>query len=230
MPALANPAAIGSLNSPFLEGLTPRERDTILAAASPRRFSANTAITMQGQPANRLFLLTKGRVRYFYNTSEGRKILLIWMAPGDVFGGAALIVRPSFYLISCEAVKDSEVLVWERATIRRRVEQCPRLLDNALTIALDTFDWYTTAHVVLSFHTARERLARVLLGLAHAIGEKVTDGIEFDVTNEELANSANITPYTTSRLMSEWQRSRVVVKRRGKILLRTPERLLIHPV
>ena len=44
--------------------------------------------------------------------------------------------------------------------------------------------------------------------------------------NEDLANAANITPYTASRLMSQWQKSRAIVKWRGKVLLRHPERLL----
>jgi CRP-like cAMP-binding protein len=229
---MSTSAVLGNahLRTKLLDGLEPRERDNVLAAATQRRFRANTVITTQGNPADRLYLLVAGRVRYFYTTSDGRKILLIWMAPGDVFGGVAIIAKPSPYIVSSETVKDSEVLVWDRATIRGLAERYPRLLDSALTIAVEYVNWYMTAHVALSCHTARERLARVLLGLSHAIGEKVPDGVEFDVTNEELASAANITPYTTSRLMSAWQKSRAVVKRRGKILLRAPERLLIHPV
>jgi CRP-like cAMP-binding protein len=64
--------------------------------------------------------------------------------------------------------------------------------------------------------------------LAETIGNQTSDGFEFDATNEELAAAANVTPFTTSRLLSEWQRNRAVVKRRGKILLRTPEELFRH--
>ena len=31
--------------------------------------------------------------------------------------------------------------------------------------------------------------------------------MEFDITNEELANAANITPYTASRILSDWQKT-----------------------
>jgi CRP-like cAMP-binding protein len=51
------------------------------------------------------------------------------------------------------------------------------------------------------------------------------DGIEVDVTHEELANAANVTPFTASRALNEWQRNRIVKKLRGKVLLRSPERL-----
>ncbi len=219
-----------SPRSQLLEGLPSRDRQFILAAATRRKFSAGSVISTQGMPADRLYLLVRGCVRYFYTTPEGQKILLIWMGPEDVFGGASLVARPSTYLISAEAVKDSEVLVWDRPTLRGFAERFPRILDNALVIALGYIDWYMMAHVALSCHTARERLARVLLGLSGAIGVKVPDGIEIDVTNEDLANASNITPYTTSRLMSAWQKSRAIGKRRGKVLLRSPERLLLKVV
>jgi CRP-like cAMP-binding protein len=54
---------------------------------------------------------------------------------------------------------------------------------------------------------------------------KTRDGVEIEVTNENLADAANITPYTTSRLMSRWQKNRTLVKARGKVVLRVPARL-----
>ena len=59
------------------------------------------------------------------------------------------------------------------------------------------------------------------------IGERVSGGVELDVTNEELANAANLTHFTASRLLSAWQRHNVVKKSRGKILLRHPARLFM---
>ena len=127
--------------------------------------------------------------------------------------------------MSCETIKDSKVLSWDRATLHRLANKYPKILHNALTIAGEYVTWYLTAHIALGTHTARERLAAVLLDLARAIGVSTSGGVEIEVTNEDLANAANITPYTTSRLMSQWHKSRVIVKGRAKILLRSPERL-----
>lgn len=219
-----------SPKSELLQGLGRRDREIILAAATRRTFPAGAAITTQGTAGDRLYLVVKGCARYFYTTPGGTKILLIWLGPGDSFGGAALMAIPCAYLVSAEAVKDTEVLVWDRATFREFTERFPLLLDNALLIALDYLDWYMMAHVALSCHTARERLARVLLGLSKAIGVRAADGIEIEVTNEDLASCANITPYTTSRLMSAWQKSHAVAKRRGKVVLRSPAQLLFKLV
>jgi len=175
-------------------------------------------------------LLWKGRARYFFETPNGKKLILRWITPGDIFGGAALVSRPSTYIVSTEAVRDSVVLIWDGTTIRALARRFPQLFENALFLAADYISWYVAAHAALTSRTAEERLAHVLSELAPSIGQKVAGGIELDVTNEELANSANITPYTTSRMISDWQRSGAIRKHRGKILLRSPERFFLRVV
>jgi hypothetical protein len=60
--------------------------------------------------------------------------------------------------------------------------------------------------------------------------DQVPGGIALHLTNKELANTANVTVFTTSRLMSEWQRPGALVKSCGKILLCSSERLFEHEV
>jgi CRP-like cAMP-binding protein len=218
-------------NVELLRGLSRREMDLVLSSAKRRRFPAKSVITYQGEPADRLLLLRQGRARYFFETPHGKKLILRWIAPGDVLGGAALISRPSEYIVSTEAVTDSTVLVWDGATVRDLARQFPRILENALYLAADYISWYVAAHAALTSKTARERLAHVLVELAPNLGQRTSGGeIELDVTNEELANSANISPYTTSRTISKWQKSGVLRKRRGKILLRSAESLFLRVV
>ena len=147
---------------------------------------------------------------------------------GRCFWRSAVLSRPSSYLFSTETVTDSSVLVWDRRTIRGIVERYPRLLENALLTASDFLTWHLTSYIGLACYTARRRVAQVLVTLSRTIGQKVPGGIEVRITNEELANAANVTPFTASRLMSEWQRDRALVKRRGAIVLRSPERLFLR--
>ena len=217
-------------NNELLRGLDRREIDSILAAAQPRRFSARSLITRQDQPANRFFLLWRGRARYFFETADGKKLILVWITPGHILGAAALASTPSRYLVSTEAVRESIVLVWDGRTMRALTQQFPQLLNNVFRTTMDYLSWYTAAHSALISQTARERLAYLLLGYLPSIGKQVTGGIELDVTNEELANAANITPYTTSRLISGWQRTGAIRKYRGKIVLCSPKKLFLRIV
>ena len=212
----------------LLRGLKRQEIDLILAAATARRFPAKSVMTYQGEPADHLLLLWKGRARYFYETPNGKKLIMIWIAPGHSFGGAALVPRPSTYLLSTEAVRDSVALVWDGPTILGFARRFPQLLENAIVSAVDYLSWYIAAHAALWSQNARQRLASVLLGYTSSMGQRVPGGIEFDITNEELANAANITPYTTSRIMSEWQKAGAIHKHRRKVVVRSTERLFLR--
>ena len=180
-------------------------------------------ITNAGDPADYFFLLKQGRARYFSITAEGQKVLLVWFSPGEVFGLYALVAEPSNYLLSTEMVEDGSVLAWRRSKILGILARYPKLLDNALSIAGDYLSWFEASHMALISHTARQRLARVLTSLAQGIGHKVPGGTELGITNEELANTANVTLFTASRILSEWQRNEMVYKKRGRIVLRTPQ-------
>jgi CRP-like cAMP-binding protein len=219
-------ALAGGCRSPFLDGLPPAELSLILSAATQRRFLADSVVISQGQPATVLFLLTKGRARYFYITSDGRKLLLPWIMPGELFGGMAILSTPASYLVSTEMLKDSQALAWDRSTLRRLVLQYPRLLENSLSIASEYFNWYLATHAAVTADTARQRLAQTIINLARGIGRNVYGGLELEVTNEDLGYAASMTLFTVSRLLREWHRQGALVKSRGKLLLRTSETLL----
>jgi len=210
----------------FLEGLDPADINTILAVATQRRFLVNSVIVNQGNPAEHMFLLLTGRARRFFLTPDGQKIVLLRLPPGEIFGGAALLTRPSNYVVSTEAITNSSALVWSRSTIRSLSARFPRLVENALLIMFDYLVAYRGVHISLICNSSEQRLAQVLANLAAGIGQNVPRGIELDVRNEELANEANVSLFTASRLLSEWQRKGILIKNRGKVLLRSPERLL----
>jgi len=214
----------------LLDGLAPLAVEEIVAAATPRQFPANSVVISQGQPAGRLFLLTQGRARYFFIAEGGRKLLLHWLVPGEIFGGAALQPEPAPYIVGTEMVQDGTALVWERSSIRRLAGKYPRLLDNALPIFADYLAIYVATHVALTCHDARQRLAQLVTTIAPTIGLVTRGGIELDVTNEELADASNVTTFTVSRLLNEWQRRGALTKGRGRLLLRSPERLLAREI
>jgi len=101
-------------------------------------------------------------------------------------------------------------------------------MQNALLLASEYLGWHVVERVSLTRHTARQRLAHVLAALARIIGEKAPAGIELDATNEELAAAASVGYFTVSRLLQEWQRVHAIEKSRGKLVLRSMERLEDH--
>jgi CRP-like cAMP-binding protein len=224
-PGTASPIVTELQAAALFNGLAKSDITIVVSAAVRRKCQRGVVLATEGETANQFFMLLSGRARYFTLSEDGHRVILRWILPGEVFGAMALMHDSDAYLVSTECVRDSEFLVWNRADIRSIVLRYPRLLENVLTTATDYFRWYITAHLALISHSAPQRLARVLFHLAKDAGRPVEDGTALDITNEELADAANITRFSTSRLLSEWQRKGLLIKRRGKLILTSSEPL-----
>ena len=219
-------ARVSELAPKFLEGLAPSDLAVVLGAATPRRFRARTLMAGEGQPADKLFLMIEGLARTFTTTRKGEKSVVLWIPPPAVSGGRALLSQPMEYLLSTESVTDSFTLVWSRSAILPLTKQYPKLLENALLIASDYLETCRGLHVAATCDSASQRVARVLGNLAKGMGQRGSEGIELTVSNEDLANEANVTIFTVSRLLNEWQRKGLLVKSRGSVMVRSPEDLV----
>jgi CRP-like cAMP-binding protein len=212
----------------FLAGLAKSELDMILSAAAHKRFLANSVIVHQDDPAERFFLLSSGQGRHFVLTSGGRKILLHWLTTGQIFGGTAIVSAPFRYIASTEVLSDSCALIWDRPIMRELAYRFPILFDNTFSIVItEHLASMVAANTSLGSDDATGRIAHLLISLASGIGKVGPDGVEIHVGNDDLAAGANVTPFTVSRALSEWERKGVLTKGRGKILLRRPELLLV---
>jgi len=217
----AKSASIG-----LFKGLKNHEIGVILASATRRSFNSGEIVSRAEDPVTSLFLVELGRVDYYVITDEGREVLLRRLVPGCIFGVAAFLSDANGYLGTAKAVSASEILVWDHRVIRQLARTYPQLAENALRTALQYVAVYIQRHTALLSKSARERLAGALTGVGSRAGHMLPSGLEIDIKNEDLASLADISSFTASRLLKEWERKGVVEKSRGKVLIRRPERLL----
>jgi CRP-like cAMP-binding protein len=88
-------------------------------------------------------------------------------------------------------------------------------------VAAAYFDDLIDVLSTFAFQVAEQRLARVLVKSAHQLGRKVRDGIELDLTNEQLSVAAHITLFTATRKLRKWKDQGFLKKHRGMIVLRS---------
>jgi len=138
--ALSAVAPITGLSSPLLDGLLPRDLNSILAAATQRRLLSDSIAINQG------ILLT-----IFSSDQRSRPIFLCYSRGSQNSPSLACtrrrvrwhgyLVPASVYLVSTELLKGQSRPCWGRATIRSLAAEYPRLMDNALSIAADYIAW-----------------------------------------------------------------------------------------
>ncbi|MGH9734200.1 MAG: Crp/Fnr family transcriptional regulator [Candidatus Acidiferrales bacterium] len=211
----------------FFEGLLPAQIDEIVRAGKQRRFFAKQVVTYPGEPATHAYLLCSGRARHFAVSAEGEKVVFQWLIrPGDHFAYSALLTQQRSVLAGVEVVESGSAIVWERERIRALCAKYPRLWENVLEAVFDDFVRLIAHDMSLIGRSASHRLRQALIDLGYGLGRVVAGGMHIEVTNEDLASMAGVTMFTASRCLSDWARRGLIKKRRGSILLRSPERLL----
>lgn len=211
----------------FFVGLSPAQVREVLSAGRQRRLFARQVVTYPGDPATHAYLLFSGRARHFAMSAEGEKILFQWLIrPGDHFAYSALLPQLRSVLAGVEMVESGSAVMWERERIRALCSKYPRLWENVMEALFDDFMRVIAHDMSLTGRSASHRLRQALIDLGYGIGRAVPRGLEVEVTNEDLASMAGVTMFTASRCLSEWARRGVIEKKRGVIVLRSPERLL----
>ena len=191
-----------------------------------RDFARSETVVRAYEAANRFLLIKALCVDYFIHTPDWLEVLLRRLAPPEVFGFGAFFGEPMGYLGTAVACRRTTVLVWSRHSIRAIGRNYPKFVENALLIACHYFEIYIERHARLVSNSAQERLALSLLNLGARDGNRLADGVEVLVNNEGLASLADVNTYTASRTLKRWERMGVLTKSYGKVLLKSPEKLL----
>jgi len=212
--------------SRLLEGLSASELNAIVGVARQRRLSINQVLQHEGEPASNFSLVITGLAGFYKITPKGRKLFLRWIAPGEVFGLTALQRDIQPCLTTVHGLQAGSLLVWERGTMRALVEQVPRLRENVFAITAEYFASILDVVVVRASMAAHQRLALMLIESARQIGSREKNGLQIAVTNEQMADMADVSHFTVSRHLSDWQRHGILTKRRGRILLQNLEALV----
>jgi CRP-like cAMP-binding protein len=205
--------------STFLDRLAPREINTAVTAASQETISPHQVLQQESNRAVRLWLLVTGRVAVYRLADDGGRVFLRWGVPGDTFGLATILGFPERYIVTIEAVQAGSLLAWNLASCRTLALRCPNLNKAVNAVVANYLEGLITVLGTYAFQPAEQRLARVLVESARQLGRKGREGIELDLTNEQLAVAARMTVFTATRKLRKWQGLGVLTKHRGRIVL-----------
>jgi CRP/FNR family transcriptional regulator, nitrogen fixation regulation protein len=177
------------------------------------RFSRNTEIYREGDPAAQLYKVISGTVRTCRFLADGRRQIGAFYLPGEIFG----LETEERHLFSAEAVIESEVLIIEPTIVpfgRWNFEvtcQVWALMRDELKRARD--------RVLLLGRTAQERVAGFLLAMAERM--RSTDQIELPMSRQDIADYLGLTLETVSRMLSQLEsESAIAVLDSKRIVLR----------
>lgn len=214
------------LASPFAADLPAAVRDELAARGTPRDVARRERLFEQGDAADHLWFVVRGRVKLSQVGREGQEVVVRFFGPGEIFGGVALLPGAR-YPVAAEVVEAGRLIAWPHPLVGRLAAEHPPLaLKTTATIAermrelQDRFRELATERV-------HQRIARALLRLAHQAGRRTDEGVLIDqpLSRRDLAEMTGTTLYTVSRVLSGWEGDGILAVGRQRVVVRDPQRL-----
>ncbi len=190
----------------IFRGLSDPVLNTILAAASSRAYGKDDFIFMQGAPARRFYLVKSGQVKLYQTTTEGGRVTLRYVGPGEAFG-VIVVLREAEYPVSAQVAEDCVLLGWSDQNLKDIMMQHPQVGINAISILSDFILGFMDRIQGLSTRRVDQRVAKALLRFAETTGQysdQITT-IGMKLTRQDIAEITGTTLYTVSRTLSGWE-------------------------
>jgi CRP/FNR family transcriptional regulator, cyclic AMP receptor protein len=214
------------------------ERDAAAAAASPDhdtwtallariangrtalRFDDAETIFVQGQPADSLYFLVRGKVRLSVATHDGKEAIVATMAAGQFFGegclaGQLLRVATAVSVGACRLTKV------DKPAMARMLHQDADCAEMFITHLLARIVRYEADLIDQMFNSSEKRLARILLLLSRFGTDSVTETVVAGINQEHLAQMVGTTRSRINLFMNRF-------RKRGFIDYNPDAGLIVH--
>jgi CRP/FNR family cyclic AMP-dependent transcriptional regulator len=168
-------------------------------------FDKKTAVFSQGDPADGVFFIQRGRVRLSVVSETGKEATLAILGGSDFFGEGGLagqLVRMS----SATALTDCVLLHVERKAMMLAMSQEPKLSAMFVKYLLKRNIRYQDDLVDQLFNSSERRLARVLLLMAQFGKEGVSEMSVPRLSQETLAEMVGTTRSRVSFFMNRFRK------------------------
>ena len=173
------------------------------------KLASGQALFHEGDPATRVFTLTKGTLKLYKLLADGRRQVTGFLHPGDFLG----ISVDDEHAFSAEALEESQLCWFPRARFDDFVEEQPRMERELYRMAAHELAAAQQQFVLLGRKTASERLASFLLLLAERSALSTGTGagmVRLPMSRSDIADYLGLTKETVSRVMSALKRDRII--------------------
>ncbi len=163
------------------------------------------AVFAQGDPADAVFYIQKGKVRLTVVSKTGKEATIGILSEGNFFGEGALAGQ-SLRMGSAAAMTDCHLLRIEKKAMMETLHRERALSDMFVGYLLARNIRYEEDLVDQLFNSSEKRLARVLLMLAHFGKEGVPETVVPKISQETLAEMVGTTRSRVSFFMNRFRK------------------------
>jgi CRP/FNR family transcriptional regulator, cyclic AMP receptor protein len=165
----------------------------------------NRNIFRQGQPADSLFYLRRGKVKLTVASRQGKEAIVAILGAGEFFGEGCLAGQTS-RMATAVAITECILDKIEKSLMTRMLHEQHDVSELFVTHLLSRNIRYEADLVDQLFNSSEKRLARILLLLAHFGKESRAETVVPKVNQDTLAQMVGTTRSRVSHFMNKFRK------------------------
>ncbi len=204
--------------NPMFADLDADELQRISSLCHAKHFGAGEVLFRKGDPGDALFGVRRGQIRIETGASDGSRLTLNLMGPGDLFGEVAVLDGQN-RSADATAGEPTELFVLGRADFLEHLEREPRVAIKIIQLLCQRIRWQSERMEESVLQPLPVRLARRLCALAAEFGSEV------HISQEQLGVFVGAARESVNRQLQLWRKDGILDLQRGRILLLNMGRL-----
>ena len=190
---------------PLFEGLDEAQQNSLRSKMGQTTLSRGEVLFEEGEPGNRLYIITEGKVKLGHTSMDGRENLLAVLGPGEIIGELTLF-DPGPRSTTATAVSPVTLLHLDHADLNAILDTNPTMGKHMLRALARRLRRTNESLADLVFSDVPGRVAKALLDLADRFGTPAEDGVHVphDLTQEELAQLVGASRETVNKSLADF--------------------------
>ena len=204
--------------NPMFAQIGADELQRLAALSQTRHLDAGEMLFQKGDSGDALFGVRRGQIRIETGASDGSRLTLNFLGPGDLFGEVAVLDGQSrkAAAVSGEA---TELFVLRREDFLGFLEREPRVAIKLIMLLCQRIRWMSERMEESVLQPLPIRLARRLCALASDFGSEV------HISQEQLGVFVGAARESVNRQLQLWRKDGILDIQRGRILLHNMKKL-----
>jgi CRP/FNR family transcriptional regulator len=198
--------------SPLFRDLSEDALDELSKLAIERNLIPGEFLFFENDLPGHFYVLVKGRIKSFVNSSSGKEFILAFLRPGEILGPVSILSRKPT-TGSMRAVAQTKVLGFRRDDFVLFLLRNPELSFELIKILSARISEFSLRLRDLAGERVDQRIIRILYMLSSRLG------LDLPFTRQELAEMVGTTTETTIRVLCDLKRDGIIESGRGRIII-----------
>lgn len=204
--------------NPMFADLGADELQRLSGLCHTQQLANGEMLFQKGDAGDALYGVRRGQMRIETGASDGSRLTLNFMGPGDLFGEVAVLDGQD-RTADATAGEASELFVLRRDDFLTFLEREPKVAVRLIELLCQRIRWQSERMEESVLQPLPVRLARRLCALAEDFGSEV------HISQEQLGVFVGAARESVNRQLQTWRKDGILDLQRGRILLHNINKL-----